>query len=176
MQRSSDEEPRESLRSTTMHCAGTSLDRGARTQHDLCGRRAGDPARFCRRIAPGAKADFVMVDTAHPAMQLLYDPVRRDLGRERVRIERFLASNEAISRAIPGGHFGGVGLDLVLFLQAAATRWQLTFWQAGTSKVAHGNPRRRWQLTFWQAGTSKVAFSYITRSKSRSVKRYRVGY
>jgi 5-methylthioadenosine/S-adenosylhomocysteine deaminase len=28
------------------------------------------------RIAPGAKADFVMVDIAHPAMQPLYDPVR----------------------------------------------------------------------------------------------------
>jgi len=28
------------------------------------------------RIAPGAKADLVMVDAAHPAMQPLYDPVR----------------------------------------------------------------------------------------------------
>jgi cytosine/adenosine deaminase-related metal-dependent hydrolase len=28
------------------------------------------------RITPGAKADFVMVDVAHPAMQPLYDPVR----------------------------------------------------------------------------------------------------
>ena len=28
------------------------------------------------RLAPGAKADFVMVDIAHPAMQPLYDPVR----------------------------------------------------------------------------------------------------
>jgi 5-methylthioadenosine/S-adenosylhomocysteine deaminase len=28
------------------------------------------------RIAPGAKADFVMVDITHPAMQPLYDPVR----------------------------------------------------------------------------------------------------
>jgi 5-methylthioadenosine/S-adenosylhomocysteine deaminase len=28
------------------------------------------------RIMPGAKADFVMVDIAHPAMQPLYDPVR----------------------------------------------------------------------------------------------------
>jgi cytosine/adenosine deaminase-related metal-dependent hydrolase len=27
-------------------------------------------------IAPGAKADFVMIDIAHPAMQPLYDPVR----------------------------------------------------------------------------------------------------
>ena len=29
------------------------------------------------RITPGAKADFVMVDIAHPAMQPVYDPVRR---------------------------------------------------------------------------------------------------
>ena len=29
------------------------------------------------RITPGAKADFMMVDIAHPAMQPLYDPVRR---------------------------------------------------------------------------------------------------
>jgi 5-methylthioadenosine/S-adenosylhomocysteine deaminase len=28
------------------------------------------------RITPGAKADFVMVDITHPAMQPLYDPVR----------------------------------------------------------------------------------------------------
>src|ERR1700731_2720622 len=28
------------------------------------------------RITPGAKADFVMVDIAHPAMQPVYDPVR----------------------------------------------------------------------------------------------------
>jgi 5-methylthioadenosine/S-adenosylhomocysteine deaminase len=28
------------------------------------------------RIGPGAKADFVMVDFTHPAMQPLYDPVR----------------------------------------------------------------------------------------------------
>ena len=28
------------------------------------------------RIAPGAKADFMMVDITHPAMQPLYDPVR----------------------------------------------------------------------------------------------------
>jgi 5-methylthioadenosine/S-adenosylhomocysteine deaminase len=28
------------------------------------------------RIAPGAKADFVMVDLAHPAMQPVYDPIR----------------------------------------------------------------------------------------------------
>jgi 5-methylthioadenosine/S-adenosylhomocysteine deaminase len=28
------------------------------------------------RIAPDAKADFMMVDIAHPAMQPLYDPVR----------------------------------------------------------------------------------------------------
>jgi hypothetical protein len=28
------------------------------------------------RITPGAKADFMMVDIAHPAMQPLYDPVR----------------------------------------------------------------------------------------------------
>jgi 5-methylthioadenosine/S-adenosylhomocysteine deaminase len=28
------------------------------------------------RITPGAKADFVMVDISHPAMQPLYDPVR----------------------------------------------------------------------------------------------------
>jgi 5-methylthioadenosine/S-adenosylhomocysteine deaminase len=28
------------------------------------------------RLAPGAKADFVMVDLAHPAMQPVYDPVR----------------------------------------------------------------------------------------------------
>ena len=27
-------------------------------------------------ITPGAKADFVMVDIAHPAMQPVYDPVR----------------------------------------------------------------------------------------------------
>jgi 5-methylthioadenosine/S-adenosylhomocysteine deaminase len=28
------------------------------------------------RISPGAKADFVMVDISHPAMQPLYDPIR----------------------------------------------------------------------------------------------------
>ncbi|HJU19418.1 MAG TPA: amidohydrolase family protein [Stellaceae bacterium] len=46
------------------------------------------------RIAPGAKADFVMVDTAHPAMQPLYDPVRSLL---------YAAGERAIRHAFVGG-------------------------------------------------------------------------
>jgi 5-methylthioadenosine/S-adenosylhomocysteine deaminase len=65
------------------------------------------------RIAPGAKADFVMVDAAHPAMRPLYDPVRSLLcaagerairhvfvgGRQVVRDGRALAFDYADASA-----------------------------------------------------------------------------
>ena len=46
------------------------------------------------RIAPGANADFVLVDTAHPAMQPLYDPVRSFL---------YAAGERAIRHVFVGG-------------------------------------------------------------------------
>ena len=33
-------------------------------------------ATLCKSITPGARADFVLVDIAHPAIQPVYDPVR----------------------------------------------------------------------------------------------------
>jgi len=47
------------------------------------------------RIAPGAKADFVMVDIAHPAMQPLYDPVRSMV---------YAAGERAVRHVFVGGH------------------------------------------------------------------------
>lgn len=46
------------------------------------------------RLAPGAKADFVMVDLAHPAMQPVYDPVRSML---------YAAGERAVRHVFVGG-------------------------------------------------------------------------
>src|SRR5262249_11139398 len=46
------------------------------------------------RIAPGARADFLMVDIEHPAMQPLYDPVRSLL---------YAAGERAIRHVFVGG-------------------------------------------------------------------------
>jgi cytosine/adenosine deaminase-related metal-dependent hydrolase len=47
------------------------------------------------RLMPGAKADFVMVDIAHPAMRPLYDPVRSLV---------YAAGERAIRHVFVGGH------------------------------------------------------------------------
>lgn len=46
------------------------------------------------RMAPGARADFLMVDIEHPAMQPLYDPVRSLL---------YAAGERAIRHVFVGG-------------------------------------------------------------------------
>jgi cytosine/adenosine deaminase-related metal-dependent hydrolase len=59
------------------------------------------------RIAPGAKADFVMVNIAHPAMQPLYDPVRSMV---------YAAGERAVRHVFVGGQK----------LCATARRWPST--------------------------------------------------
>jgi cytosine/adenosine deaminase-related metal-dependent hydrolase len=70
------------------------------------------------RITPGAKADFVMVDIAHPAMQPLYDPVRSMV---------YAAGERAVRHVFVGGRQvvrDGKALALTMPTRVPGSKWR----------------------------------------------------